>query len=189
MKAAKSNTALVIIDAQEGFHSPFWGKRNNPDAEENIKLLLSHFRKSHLPIVHIQHLSKDRKSPLWPGQSGADFIDGIEPKFGERVFQKTVNSAFIGTGLEKFLRRQKSNFLVMAGFTTDHCVSTSTRMASNLGFKVAIISDAMVAFERKLDGKIYDARLVHSVSLASLSREFAIVKDTKSLISEPFSWV
>ena len=46
---------------------------------------------------------------------------------------KGVNSAFIGTQLEEILKESEVRTLVIAGLTTDHCVSTTTRMAANLG--------------------------------------------------------
>ncbi|WP_198038498.1 isochorismatase family protein [Photobacterium angustum] len=49
------NPALIIIDVQKGFDDPYWGRRNNPEAESNITLLLSKWREKELPIVHIQH--------------------------------------------------------------------------------------------------------------------------------------
>jgi nicotinamidase-related amidase len=53
-------------------------------------------------------------------------------------------------------------------------------MASNLGFKVTLIADAMATFDRKgIDGQIYPAELVHQVSLASLNEEFAKVESFK----------
>ncbi len=51
-------TALLVIDVQKGFDDPSWGKRNNPDAESNIALLLSEWRKHELPIIHIRHCSE-----------------------------------------------------------------------------------------------------------------------------------
>lgn len=174
------STALVVIDAQKGFHDPFWGDRNNLDAEKNIKSLLRFFRETQAPVIHIQHLSIEPKSPLRPSQPGVEFIDGIEPKLGERIFQKNVNSAFIGTGLEAFLVEQKIKSLVLVGFTSDHCVSTSARMAANLKFQVAVISDAVVSFERRsISGGVINPDIVHEVSLASLSKEFAMIKSTR----------
>jgi isochorismate hydrolase len=57
------------------------------------------------------------------------------------VFRKHVNSAFIGTGLEAYLQTQGIRDLVLVGLTTDHCVSTSARMAANLGFAVTVVAD------------------------------------------------
>jgi nicotinamidase-related amidase len=179
MQNVKNKTALIIIDVQKGFNDPIWGKRNNPKAEENIKTLLNVFRETSNPVIHIQHLSVEPKSPLRPGQNGSEFMEGMEPKLGERVFQKSVNSAFIGTGLEAYLRENQITSLVLAGITSDHCVSTTTRMAANLGFEVTVVADATIAFERKsITGQIFDAELVHQVSLASLSGEFAVIKNT-----------
>ena len=170
MKQSKNNTALLLIDVQKGFQDPIWGKRNNFMAEANIQLLLQCFREFSASIVHIQHLSMEPKSPLRPSQFGVEFMDGFQPKRDERVFQKMVHSAFIGTELEKHLRDQKIQFLTMVGFTSDHCVSTSARMAADLGFDVTVVSDATVAFQRvSITGKIFYPNLVHEVSMASLS--------------------
>ena len=70
-----TDTALVLIDIQQGFDDPKWGKRNNPRAEENCALLLNFFRKNHLPLYHIQHLSTEENSPLRPDRPGREGTD------------------------------------------------------------------------------------------------------------------
>ncbi|MBN8193448.1 isochorismatase family protein [Bacillus sp. NTK074B] len=50
--------ALLIIDVQKTFAHPQWGKRNNPDAEENIKQLLDECREKDEEIIFITHVSK-----------------------------------------------------------------------------------------------------------------------------------
>lgn len=165
--------ALLLIDAQRGFLEPYWGPRNNPEAERNQRRLLDAFRSAGGCVIHVHHWSRERASPLRPGQRGVEPIDGLGPIAGERVFRKDVNSAFIGTGLEAYLRAEGVQSLALAGFTSDHCVSTSTRMAANLGFTVSVVGDATAAFDRKLGAETFSASLVHAVSLASLSGEFA----------------
>lgn len=178
-------TALLLIDVQEGFKAPIWGKRNNPNAEQNIKTILEKFRNMEFPVVHVQHLSTNPYSPLRPGQEGANFMAEANPLQGERVFQKQVNSAFVGTDLDAYLRDENIRSLVMVGFTSDHCVSTSARMGANLGFEVTVISDATVTFERQgSSGEIFPAELVHEVNLASLRGEFATVITTADIIFE-----
>ncbi|MGE4233742.1 MAG: cysteine hydrolase family protein [Bacteriovoracia bacterium] len=180
----RQNLALITIDVQKGFLDPYWGKRNNPDAENNITDLISGFRKCNIPVIHIQHLSKLKDSPLRPGQKGVEFIEQVAPEFGDRVFQKTVNSAFIGTLLEQHLREQNITSLVLVGFTTDHCVSTTTRMAANLGFNNYVVSDATATFDRSIGSKVYSADLVHKINLASLQGEFASVLSTQEFLSK-----
>jgi nicotinamidase-related amidase len=180
-----SRTALIIIDLQEGFKNPYWGLRNNPRAEESIARLLAAWRRAKRPVYHVQHLSREPLSPLRPGQPGVEFMTQARPLPGEPVIQKNVNSAFIGTDLEKRLREAKIQSLVLVGLCTDHCVSTSARMAANLGFSVTIVEDAVATFNRKgHDGAHYPAEQVHRVALASLHGEFAEVVDSKTLLEK-----
>jgi len=142
----------------------------------NVAALIASFRQAQLPVIHVQHMSDEAQSPLRPGQSGNDFKPEALPLPGEKIFQKRVNSAFIGTELEQFLRDSNIDSLLLCGLTTDHCVSTTTRMAGNLGFKVIVVSDATATFNRTgMDGRAWSAEDIHQSALASLNGEFAQV--------------
>ena len=174
---------LFLIDVQQGFDEPVWGTRNNLHAETNIARLLAEWRRLSRPIIHIQHVSVTPNSPLRPHQYGVEFKPDAKPLEGELVFQKHVNSAFIGTDLESTLRRENVTELVIVGLTTDHCVSTTTRMAANLGFQVQVVADATATFERtSYDGKHYSAQDMHDSALTSLHGEFATIVQTQDLI-------
>lgn len=179
-----NKTALLSIDFQKGFDDPVWGVRNNPDAEDKMALLLSRWRQKGFPVIHIQHCSLESKSPLRPDSPGNKFKDKAKPLLGEKVFSKAVNSAFIGTGLEQYLRENSIESLVIAGLTTDHCVSTSTRMAGNLGFDVILVSDATATFDRKgTDDTHYSADQIHKIHLASLNGEFCTVLTCEEVLT------
>jgi nicotinamidase-related amidase len=168
--------ALLLVDVQEGFDDPRWGTRNNPEAEVRMAQLLAAWRDQGLPVIHIQHCSTDPESPLRPDLPGAALKAATGPWPGEPVIQKQVNSAFIQTPLEAHLERQDISALVVVGLSTDHCVSTTVRMAGNLGFTVFLVSDATAAFDREgLDGCRYPAEAIHQIHLASLHREFCTV--------------
>lgn len=176
--------ALLLIDVQQGLDHPRWGARNNPDAEQRIRALLAAWRQAKWPVIHVQHMSQEPGSPLRRDAPGNAFKPEAMPRDGEPVFQKTVNSAFIGTELEAHLRREGIHALVLVGLTTDHCVSTTARMAGNLGFEVTVVDDATATFERiGPDGVRYSAEQMHRLALASLHGEFAQVQSAQVVLA------
>jgi nicotinamidase-related amidase len=183
MAKLPQSAALIVVDVQQAFLDPRFGQRNNLDAESNIARLLAAWRNSGRPIRHVVHDSVEPDSLLRPGLPGNAIQASVAPKPGEPVYRKHVNSAFIGTNLETDLRQDAVDTLVIVGLTTNHCVSTTARMAGNLGFKTYVISDATATFAREaLDGTLRSAEAVHSAALSDLHQEFATVVDTAEIL-------
>ena len=176
--------ALILVDIQKGFDNiEYWGgQRNNQDAEKNAGELLRLWRKHQLPIFHIKHCSSNPDSLLNESNEGNDFKDLVKPISSESIIKKNVNSAFIGTDLKEQLDNLKITKLVIVGLTTDHCISTTTRMAGNLGFDTFLVSDATATFNKKgLEGQNFPAEFIHATALASLNNEFATIVTTDFL--------
>jgi len=175
------NPVLILVDIQKGFDDlNYWGgQRNNLNAEENAADLLRLWRENNLPVFHIKHCSVIPASPLNEANEGNEFKEIVAPAAGETIIRKNVNSAFIGTNLKEQLDNAKIPILVIAGLTTDHCVSTTTRMAGNFSFDTFLVSDATATFNKKgPDGQNYPAELIHETALASLNEEFAKIVTT-----------
>jgi nicotinamidase-related amidase/uncharacterized damage-inducible protein DinB len=177
------NTVLIVIDVQKAFDHPRWGDRNNPDAESKVARLLTAWRAKKLPVIHVHHRNPRAGSLFNPGSPGVEVKPEAAPFSGEPVLYKDVNSAFIGTDLQERLQAAGAKSLVLAGMTTDHCVSTTTRMAGNLGFETYLVSDATATFGRKEpDGRYFSAEQMHDTALASLRDEFATVVSTGEIL-------
>jgi len=175
--------ALLVIDVQKGFDDPYWGSRNNPEAEANIQNIIATWREAGRPVFHILHDSTSPDSPLRPGISGNSPKPEAQPREGEAIYRKTVNSAFIGTSLETDLRSAGIDTLVVVGLTTNHCVSTSVRMAGNLGFDTYLVTDATATFDRPgIDGRLRPAAEVHAAALSDLQGEFVTLVDSSAVI-------
>lgn len=176
------HAALLIIDVQKAIDHPGWGRRNNPQAEQNIGRLLAAWRKAGKPIIHVRHISREPASTYRPGQEGCEFKTEVQPMNGERIVTKHTNSAFIGTDLEALLRREGISTLVICGVITNNSVEATARMAGNLGFETYVVSDATATFD-KVDfaGRPHEADDVHAMSLANLQGEYATVLSTEEI--------
>lgn len=174
---------LILVDVQQAFDDPAWGARNNPQAEANIARLLAAWREAARPIIHVHHRSRNPQGFFHEGKPGARVKPEAAPLPGEALLFKSVNSCFIGTDLLERLHALEARELVLVGITTDHCVSTTARMAANYGFDTTVVSDATATFERVgPDGQRFTAQQMHDAALASLHGEFARVVTTGQVV-------
>jgi nicotinamidase-related amidase len=186
MSPPSPDPALIVIDVQRAFDE--WeaaGKqRNNPQAVARIAELLAAFRTRGLPIFHIRHQGTRPGSSFLPDSTGFPVKDEAREIDGEPVIVKKVNSAFIGTDLERRLREQGIDTLVICGATTNHCVETTTRMAGNLGFDARLVRDATWTFDRTgPDGDAHSAEEIHAMTLSNLNSEFARIVSASEAIA------
>jgi nicotinamidase-related amidase len=180
-------SALIIIDAQQGIRDEaHWGgNRNNPEAEENIKRLLSYWREKNLPVIIVQHCSVSRTSPFWPDNQGNKLMDFIVVRENEKLLQKSTASAFIKTDLQLHLDRLKISDVVITGFVTNNSVEATARNAGDLGINTVVVSDATACFDKiGINGVKYKSEVVHQLSLANLKDEYATIRTTEEIIQK-----
>ncbi len=178
------NAALLVVDVQVAINRPEKGRRNNPQADDNIARLLAAWRGAHRPVYHVKDNARSLDSAFHPSKPGNAIQPYAQPRPDEPLIEKETHSAFAGTDLEARLRSSGIDTLVIAGFVTNHCVDATARTAGDLGFKVYIVSDATGTHDLTgLNGEVFDADLVHAVSLANLHGEFATVVNTQSVLS------
>lgn len=184
---SESKPALLLIDIQKGLDDIdyYGGHRNNLQAETNARKVLDYWRNKKFPIFHIKHNATNPNSRLLKGQDGNEFKDIVKPLATETVIEKEVNSAFIGTDLKEQLDKLGTKKVVIVGLTTDHCVSSSARMAGNLGYDTVVVSDATATFDKiGPNGIKYTAEMIHEIAMASLHKEFASVINTEELLMQ-----
>lgn len=178
------NTALIIIDQQQGLDNPKLGPRNNPDAETVMLKLLSAWRIDRWPIMHIKHRSREPESVFWPDQQGFEFKPDFLPQGNELVIEKSIPCALLKSGLDKILEQQKIHTLVLIGASTNNSVEATARTAGNLGFTVIVVEDACFTFAKEdYFGTARTAQEVHAISLANLHSEYAQVVKSKELLT------
>jgi nicotinamidase-related amidase len=181
-----TKTALVVIDVQMALaHDDANGaERSCPQAEQNIKALLSTFRERGDTVIHVHHHGRDPEDPFYENASGSAVQPYAKPTDKETRYIKYVSSAFVGTDLEADLRNQNIERLVMCGATANHCVESATRAAADLGFETIYASDAVWTYAvTGPDGVAHSAEQVHSTSLSTVQGEFATVLKTDQILA------
>jgi nicotinamidase-related amidase len=177
------NTALIIIDLQKAIDQPYWGVRNNYNAENNIGLLLARWRNASEPIIHIRYVSKFPDSGYRPGQEGVEFKDVALPHKDELVITKPGHSSFIGTNLESVLHEMDITHVILTGVITNNSVEATARHSADLGFVTIVVSDAVFTFGKKgYNGIFHTADEVHAMSLANLEGEYASIYTTNEIL-------
>ncbi len=176
------NAVLLPIDMQAGFDDPAGPRRWYTHVDANGLALLAAWRAAKRPIIHVRHDSVKPGSIFAPGQPGNRFRAGFEPRLGEPLVMKSVNSAFIGTDLDLQLKRLGARHVVVFGLVTDMCVSTTVRTGANMGWDMILVPDACDCFDLP-DGKggTIRAEDIHAAHVATLAYEFCRTFSTAEL--------
>lgn len=182
----QDNAALIVVDVQEGFDDElFMGKRNNPEADQNIEAIIKVWEKSRRPIVVVQHNSISAGSvlnPSKPGNALKPYVKKIKP---DLAVTKSVNSAFYGTpDMDQWLKSSDIHQIVIVGIQTNMCCETTARMAGNLGYDVIFVPDAMHTFDATgPDGVVISADEITRATVASLfDGEFAKIASSLRVV-------
>jgi nicotinamidase-related amidase len=175
--------ALIVIDVQQGFDHPAFGRRNNPACETNVARLIDSWRSKGRPLVFVRHDSLEAGSPLAPGTRGNGFKSVItgDP---DLLVVKSVHSAFYGRpSLDRWLQDNGVRTVVICGVQTNVCCETTARMASDLGYEGFFVTDATFTFDTPgPDGAVVTAEELSRATSASLNDEFVTVVATIDLL-------
>jgi nicotinamidase-related amidase len=176
LKPAKLHDAtLVLIDYQNEYIAGPLALSGAAPAIEHAARLLASARAAGAPVVHVAH--KGRAGGLFDRDAErGQIVAALAPCGGETVVEKGLPNAFAGTTLDVVLGGAARKNIVVAGFMTHMCVSSTARAALDLGYRVTI--DAAACATRDLPdgaGGRVDAEVVHKVALAELADRFAII--------------
>lgn len=107
-----------------------------------------------------------------PGSPDSAFLPAAAPLLGEMVLMKTCSGVHVGTHLDQILRNMGVRKVLVAGFYTDQCVSSSVRDLADIGYQVGLVEDAMGAMSPQR----------HTHALESIRKLYANSETTASLV-------
>ena len=179
-------SALLVIDAQASFTvRPYWSRRNNPQFEHNVTVLVAAYRAALLPVVFFLHSDSDEGFTLdSPHYRLMDFIDR---RAGEMLIHKTTRNVFTSTDLQPWLLSRGVRRVAITGIQTEQCCETSARVAADLGFAVDFVIDATMTFpipDWDNPGKELGVEAIVERTVFALRRRFARIVRTGTLVEE-----
>jgi nicotinamidase-related amidase len=173
--APMAQAALVLIDIQNEYLTGPIAVRGAGPAVAAAARLLGEARRVGAPVFHIAH--KGRTGGMFDRSAErGQIVPQLTPAAGEAVIEKGLPNSFAGTSLQEALARTGRKELVVAGFMTHMCVSSTARAALDLGYRVTVAAEACATRDLP-DGKGHtlSAEIIHEVALVELADRFAVV--------------
>lgn len=171
MSLSRENTALLVVDMQNGFLDPEGSMASIGLPYENLRpaidgcaRLMEAARAADVPVIFTRYVympdysdggliptelvpQMKEAGSLVNGTTDAEILPALAPLPGEVVIDKSRPSSFYGTQLEPVLTSQGIRNLVIAGVTTNICVETTARDAGQRDYRVYVPADACAEFD------------------------------------------
>jgi ureidoacrylate peracid hydrolase len=162
--------ALLVVDMQNGFCHPDgsfaamgFDTAALRTAVGGCRDLIAAARRRDVPVIFTRYVYERgyadagvtnrelfpeirKHNGLLTGSWDADLLADLPASDGDVIIDKSRYSAFYGTRLEPLLRGQRIRSLVVCGVTTNMCVETTVRDASQRDYRTFVVSDATAEF-------------------------------------------
>lgn len=180
-----SKRAFILIDLQndyfEGGKFPLVGIN---EATDNAAALLNQVRKlkDEYLVIHIRHefpMDPEEAPFFGKGTEGSQINEIVKSEPGEIVITKSEPNSFVRTDLQQILDDNKISELIIVGAMTHICVQGTTRAASEKGYKVTVVQDALATRDLEFDGVTVPAKHVAATVFATLAFGYAKIITTK----------
>lgn len=171
-----ATSALLLIDAQREYTEGSLVLTGMDAAVDEAARLTALARKAGVPVFHIVHHGKPGGPLFDPEGPLSAIVPPLAPLDGETVVVKRLPNSFAGTGLDALLRATGRTELIIAGFQTHGCVSSTVRAGLDLGWRMTVVAAATAT--RPLPdpaGGVVPAETVGRATLAALADRHAVV--------------
>ena len=184
LEAARlSDAALVVIDAQHEYLDGALPLYEVEATIVEIGRLLARARAAGTPVIHVVH--RGTGVLFNPDRRGFEIVAPLKPLPGETMIEKMRVSAFVGTKLEEAIQGTGRNKLIVAGFMTHNCVSSTARAAMDKGYLPTVVAAATATRDLPgMNGDVLPAPVLQTASLAALADRNAVVVQAESDIAD-----
>lgn len=178
-----TKSALLNIDVQRSFeHRPFWQEDDLPAFQHALSRLIDGCQTRNIPIVDVFHVNPEGVFSLESGWVTPMTFLSHTP---QKTVHKHVHNALLESGLDTWLREEGITHLIIAGLRTEQCCETTTRVASDMGYKVTFVTEATMTFPMAhADGGIFSTTAIKRHTELVLADRFATITDVDGVLAE-----
>ena len=182
--SALAKSVLVLIDCQNEYVDGVLALPGVGPALEEAAKVLQRARNAGTPVIHIQHQGKPGAPFDVEGRAG-QLADPVAAADGEPVVGKTLPNSFAHTNLHELLTDTGRKELILVGFMSHMCVSSTARGALDLGYRTTVVSKAAATRDLPTpEGGVIDAKSLHTAAMAALSDRFAVIAPDAASLPE-----
>jgi ureidoacrylate peracid hydrolase len=173
MELSRDRTALIVVDMQNSFCADDGGCGKPGLPIKNLQVaiqpcvrVVAAARSAGIPIIFtrymfrpdyadggilIKHLLPELKDAqaLQAGTWDTEVVPELTPRDGDFIVDKNRPSAFYATSLETLLNGIDVDSLVVCGVTTNCCIETTVRDASQRDYKTFVVEDAVAELDEE----------------------------------------
>jgi nicotinamidase-related amidase len=137
---------LLVVDTQKLITNEELHKFDTFVA--NVKKLIHEARANNIEVIYVRH-DDGAGSELTKGNDGFEIYEGFKPMENEKIFDKTVNSAFKESGLLEYLITKGEKDIIIVGLQTDYCIDATIKCGFEHGFNIIVPEHANTTVDNK----------------------------------------
>ncbi|WP_454053727.1 isochorismatase family protein [Clostridium sp. Marseille-Q7071] len=111
------------------------------EEKDKIKNLIHIFREKGERVIFTRHIENVKESTFNKNNSSSEIHKEFNNLY-DYLIEKTTPSAFYKTNLEKVLKAENIDELIVIGFNTEYCCMFTSIAAFDRGYNVTFIEDA-----------------------------------------------
>ena len=134
--------ALLVVDVQN-IWLPYMSQEDQEAVFGRINELIAIFREHGLPVIRVYHT--DIKRGLEPGTEPFEFPAAINIRDDDPMVIKNYPSSFMKTDLEKILRDNGRDCVILCGLSATGCVLATHFGAIEREFETAMVAGALLS--------------------------------------------
>lgn len=140
----------ILLEAARQHQIPVFYSRQSDMAWEDIGPGLIRMRmrdelKTKAPAKNVSATDPPNKK----GTPGGEFVEQLQPRDGEIIFEKFLPNAFLGTNFDWRLRSRNIKTLILTGISAVTGVDGTAREAINRGYYAVIVRDCVSTTTRE----------------------------------------